>query len=74
MYRLDFMLRVDGHPVFGREEGMTLEGCHKRICGVWQAYGFTLGSPPDMWAFTIKDEHGRTFEDESLANGVWQDP
>ena len=72
MYRLDFVLRVNGHPVFGREEGMTLEGCYKRIYGVWQAYGFTLGTPPDLWAYTITDEHGRTIEDESLADGVWQ--
>ena len=71
MYRLDFVLRVDGCPVFGREEGMTMLGCHKRIAGVWQAYGFTMGALPDLWAYTIKDEHGRTIEEQSLVNGVW---
>jgi hypothetical protein len=72
MYRLDFVLRVDGRPVFGREEGLTLEGCHKRIEGVWRAYNFTLDTPPDLWAYTIKDVHGRTLGDDSLAGGVWQ--
>lgn len=72
-YRMEWVLigKDYVYPILGRIDLPELEDCYLKMRNEWHFHGFILGNLPRVWAYTIKDKHGRTIEAESLVDGVW---
>ena len=59
-------------PIFGSEHDVTIQYCARRIMGIWQSYGLSKDdNRPLVWAYVIRDRHGRTVDADRLVNGEW---
>lgn len=66
------LIRKDNDiPKLGFECDVSLDYCYKRIGNIWKGYGYSIDNPPVVWAYEIKDRHGRIIDVDQWSNGKW---